>query len=140
MLMRILYDRRRALLLKEERILSLSLSDIFALSPKDLKELQVSERLGAPSFMRIDERRWCQASILKEGRSFRPRFSLAGKPGDKERGKLKIKGGDFKNVNESKKSGFTLIELLVVIAIGSVSKNADLRFMLYIKNNLWGIR
>jgi hypothetical protein len=23
---------------------------------------------------------------------------------------------------------------------GSVSKNADLRFMLYIKNNLWGIR
>jgi hypothetical protein len=85
MLMRILYDRRRALLLKEERILSLSLSlslsDIFALSPKDLKELQVSERLGAPSFMRIDERRWCQASILKGGRSFRPRFSLAGKPG-----------------------------------------------------------
>jgi len=79
MLMRILYDRRRARLLKEERILSLS--DIFALSPKDLKELQVSERLGAPSFMRIDERRWCQASILKGGRSFRPRFSLAGKPG-----------------------------------------------------------
>ena len=77
--MRILYDRRRARLLKEERILSLS--DIFALSPKDLKELQVSERLGAPSFMRIDERRWCQASILKGGRSFRPRFSLAGKPG-----------------------------------------------------------
>jgi hypothetical protein len=42
---------------------SLSLSDIFAFSPKDSKELQVSERLGAPSFMRIDEKRWCQASV-----------------------------------------------------------------------------
>jgi hypothetical protein len=41
----------------------LSLCDIFVLSPKDLKELQVSETLGAPSFMRIDERRWCQASV-----------------------------------------------------------------------------
>jgi hypothetical protein len=26
-----------------------------------------------------------------------------------------------------------------VAKLGSVSKNADLRFMLYIKNNLWGI-
>jgi hypothetical protein len=60
MLMKILNDWRRALLLKRERILSLS--DIFALSPKDSRELQVSERFGAPSFMRIDEKRWCQAS------------------------------------------------------------------------------
>jgi len=51
------------LLLKEERIFSPV--DIFVLSPKDLWELQVSERLGAPSFMRIDERRWCQASGLE---------------------------------------------------------------------------
>jgi hypothetical protein len=43
----------------------LSLCDIFVLSPKDLWELQASERLGAPSFMRIDERRWCQASVQK---------------------------------------------------------------------------
>ena len=63
MLMNILNDWRRLLLLKEERILSLSLSDIFAFSPKDSRELQVSERLGAPSFMRIDEKRWCQASV-----------------------------------------------------------------------------
>jgi len=61
MLMNILNDWRRLLLLKEERILSLP--DIFAFSPKDSKELQVSERLGAPSFMRIDEKRWCQASV-----------------------------------------------------------------------------
>jgi hypothetical protein len=61
MLVSVLNDWRRLLLLKEERISSLS--DIFALSPKDSKELQVSERLGAPSFMRIDERRWCQASV-----------------------------------------------------------------------------
>jgi len=62
MLMNILNDWRRLLLLKEERF-SLSLSDIFAPSSKDLRELQVSERLGAPSFMRIDEKRWCQASV-----------------------------------------------------------------------------
>jgi len=61
MLVSVLNDWRRLLLLKEERILSLC--DIFVLSPKDLKELQVSETLGAPSFMRIDERRWCQASV-----------------------------------------------------------------------------
>jgi hypothetical protein len=42
---------------------SLSPSDIFALSPNDLKELQVSDRLGVPSFMRIDEKRWCQGSV-----------------------------------------------------------------------------
>jgi len=41
----------------------LSLSEIFALSPKDSRELQVSERLGAPFFMRMDEKRWCQASV-----------------------------------------------------------------------------
>jgi hypothetical protein len=56
----ILNDWRRLLLLKEERF---SLSEIFALSPKDLRELQVSQRLGAPSFMRMDEKRWCQASV-----------------------------------------------------------------------------
>jgi hypothetical protein len=49
--------------LKRGEILSLSLSEIFALSPKDLRELQVSQRLGAPSFMRMDEKRWCQASV-----------------------------------------------------------------------------
>jgi hypothetical protein len=43
--------------------LSLSLSEIFALSPKDSRGLQVSERLGALSFMMIDEKRWCQASV-----------------------------------------------------------------------------
>jgi hypothetical protein len=42
---------------------SLSFSDIFALSSKDLRGLQVSERLGAPSFMRMDEKRWCRASV-----------------------------------------------------------------------------
>jgi hypothetical protein len=46
MLIDILNDWRRLLLLKEESIFSLT--DIFALSPKDLRELQVSERLGAP--------------------------------------------------------------------------------------------
>jgi len=64
----------------------LSLSEIFALFPKELKELQVSEKLGAPSFMRIDEKRWCQASVWKGGRGFRPRFSLAGKTGKQDRG------------------------------------------------------
>jgi hypothetical protein len=48
-----------------------SLSEIFVLSSKDLKELQVSERFRASS-MRIDEKRWCQASVLKGGRSFCP--------------------------------------------------------------------
>jgi hypothetical protein len=66
-----LNDWRKLLLLKEERF-SLSLSEIFALSPKDLKELQVAEILGAPSFMRVDGKRWCQASFWKGGRSFRP--------------------------------------------------------------------
>jgi hypothetical protein len=64
----------------------LSLSEIFALSPKDSRELQVSERLGAPSFMRIDEKRWCQANVLKGGRSICPYFSLAGRTGETDRG------------------------------------------------------
>jgi hypothetical protein len=51
-----------------------SLSEIFALSPKDSRELQVSERLGAPFFMRMDEKRWCQPSVWKGGRSFRSLF------------------------------------------------------------------
>jgi len=74
-----------------KRGVSLSLSKIFVLSSKDLRELQVSERLGAPSFMRIDEKRWCQPSVWKGGRSFlsRPRFSLAGKPGNKIGGQNK---------------------------------------------------
>jgi hypothetical protein len=59
MLMDILNDWRKLLLLKEERF-SLSLSDIFALSPK---ELHLSEMLIVPSFMRIDEKRWCQPSV-----------------------------------------------------------------------------
>ncbi|MGB9876174.1 MAG: hypothetical protein ACPLPS_00195, partial [bacterium] len=45
----------------------LSLSDIFGLSPKGKKELQALPRLGAPLFMRVDEKRWCQASVLKGG-------------------------------------------------------------------------
>ena len=61
MIVNILDDWRKLLFLKEEKILSLS--DIFILSPKDLRVLRVSERLGAPSFMRIDEKRWCQASV-----------------------------------------------------------------------------
>jgi hypothetical protein len=87
MLVNILNAWRRLLLLKEERILS----EIFVLSSKDLRELQVSERFGAPSFMRIDEKRWCQPSVWKGGKSFRPRFSLAGKPGNKIGGKIKNK-------------------------------------------------
>jgi hypothetical protein len=75
----VLNDWRRLLLLKEERISSLS--DIFALSPKDLGELQVSERLGAPSFMRIDEKRWCQASGLeRRGEDFAPSSPLPESP------------------------------------------------------------
>ena len=60
---------RRLLLLKEERIFLLS--EIFAFYPKDLGELWVSEMLGVPSFMMMDEKRWCQASVLRGGRSFR---------------------------------------------------------------------
>jgi hypothetical protein len=63
MLMDILNDWRKLLLLKGEKF-SLSLSpDVFALSPRDLRELQVSETLGALSFMKMDEKRWCQASV-----------------------------------------------------------------------------
>jgi hypothetical protein len=61
MLMDILNDWRKLLLLKGEKF-SLS-PDVFALSPRDLRELQVSETLGAPSFMMIDEKRWCQTSV-----------------------------------------------------------------------------
>jgi len=85
----ILNDWRRLLLLKEERPLSLSLSDIFALFPKDLKELQVAEILGAPFFMRVDGKRWCQASVWKGGRRFRTSFSLAGKTGETNWGQIK---------------------------------------------------
>jgi len=75
--------------LKRGEILSLSLSlKSLLFFPKDLKELQVAEILGAPSFMRMDEKRWCQASVWKGGRSFRPRSSLAGKPGNKIGGKI----------------------------------------------------
>jgi hypothetical protein len=63
MLMDILNDWRKLLLLLKEKRYTYTLSDIFALSPKDLMELQVSETLGAPSFMMIDEKRWCQASV-----------------------------------------------------------------------------
>ena len=68
---------RIALLLKEKLILPIA----FASSQKNLKGNQTSERLGSPSFMIVDEKRWCQASVWKGGRSFRPRSSLAGKTG-----------------------------------------------------------
>jgi hypothetical protein len=35
----------------------------FQISTRDLKELIAPPRLGAPSFMRIDEKRWCQAIV-----------------------------------------------------------------------------
>jgi hypothetical protein len=53
----------------------------FILSQNENKELRAKEKLGVPCFMRVDEKRWCQASVLKGGRSFRSRFSLAGKTG-----------------------------------------------------------
>jgi hypothetical protein len=74
-----------ALLFKEKLILPIA----FASSQKNLKGNQTSERLGSPSFMIVDEKRWCQASVWKGGRSFRPRFSLAGKTGNKIGGKIK---------------------------------------------------
>jgi len=89
MLMDILNDWRKLLLLLKEKRYTYTLSDIFALSPKELKELQVAEILGVLSFMIVDEKRWCQASVWKGGRSFCPRFSLAGKPGNKIGGKIK---------------------------------------------------
>ncbi|MGC9003980.1 MAG: hypothetical protein ACP5KZ_04655 [bacterium] len=61
-----LMNRKQIKALFKERELN-SLSDIFCLSPKGKKELQVSEGLGAPLFMRIDEKRWCQASDWKGG-------------------------------------------------------------------------
>jgi hypothetical protein len=63
MLMDILNDWRKLLLLLKEKRYTYTLSDIFALSSKDLMELQVSETLGAPSFMKMDEKRWCQTSV-----------------------------------------------------------------------------
>jgi len=54
MLVKILNAQRKSLLLKEERF---SHSGIFALPQKDSRELQVSERLGAPLFMRMNGRR-----------------------------------------------------------------------------------
>jgi hypothetical protein len=53
----------------------------FILFQNENKELRAKEKLGVPCFMRVDEKRWCQASVLKGGRSFRSRFSLAGKTG-----------------------------------------------------------
>jgi hypothetical protein len=41
--------------------------------------------------------------FIKGGRSCAPYFSLAGKTGNKDRGKTKIKGGVFKNVYEESK-------------------------------------
>jgi hypothetical protein len=78
---------RIALLLREKLILSYA----FVFPPDDLKENQASLRLGSPSFMIVDEKRWCQASVWKGGRSFRPRSSLAGKPGNKIGGKIQNK-------------------------------------------------
>ena len=37
--------------------------DILNLARDDFKELRASEELGVPFFMRIDEKRWCQASV-----------------------------------------------------------------------------
>jgi hypothetical protein len=78
---------RIAFLLGEKLILSYA----FVFPQDDLKENQASLRLGSPSFMRVDEKRWCQASVWKGGRSPRPRFSLAGKPGNKIGGKIQNK-------------------------------------------------
>jgi len=93
LLLAITKDWRKVLLLKEERI-SL-LSEIFAFSPRDLGELRVSEMLGVPSFMKIDEKRWCQASVLKGGRSFRSRLLPRRKDRKKQDGSetKKQKGG-----------------------------------------------
>jgi hypothetical protein len=96
LLLAITKDWRRLLLLKEERI-SL-LSKIFAFYPKDLEELRVSEMLGVPSFMKIDEKRWCQASVLKGGRSTRSRLL----PRRKDR--KKQEGSETKNKKEVLKS------------------------------------
>jgi hypothetical protein len=72
----------------------LSLSDIFALFPKDLKELQVAEILGAPFFMRVDGKRWCQASVWKGGRSSCPPLLPCRKARKDRLGEnKKIKGG-----------------------------------------------
>ena len=39
------------------------LLDIFILSLNVPKVFQVSRMLGAPSFMRVDAKRWCQTSV-----------------------------------------------------------------------------
>ena len=52
MLVSVLNDWRRALLQRGE-----------ILSHRDSWGLRVREGFGAPSFTRIDERRWCQASV-----------------------------------------------------------------------------
>ena len=93
LLLAITKDWRRLLLLKEERI-SL-LSEIFAFYPRDLGELRVSEMLGVPSFMKIDAKRWCQASVLKGGRSFRSPLLPRRKDWKKQEGSetKKQKGG-----------------------------------------------
>jgi len=49
-----LSDWRKILLVREE-----PLCGIFVLSPEDLKNLPVSEELGAPSFIRRLSKRWC---------------------------------------------------------------------------------
>jgi hypothetical protein len=60
MFMDILNDWRRLAILSEERY---ALPDIFSLSPKDLWVLHSSQILGIPTFKRMDEKRWCQASV-----------------------------------------------------------------------------
>jgi len=75
--------------LKRGEIFSLSLSEIFVLSSKDLRELQAFLRLGAPSFIRIDEKRWCQPSVWKGGRSFRPPLLPRRKARKQDRGQNK---------------------------------------------------
>jgi hypothetical protein len=80
MFLDILNDWRKALFIKEE---SFALLEIIVLSPKDSRAIQTTENFQAPPFMKIDEKRWCQASVWKGGRSFRPYSSLAGKPGRK---------------------------------------------------------
>jgi len=58
-----LSDWRKILLVKEE-----PLSEIFVLSPENSEELRGSEELGAPSFIRMLSKRWCQWKVFKGGR------------------------------------------------------------------------
>jgi len=66
MLVNSLSDWRKILLVREEPFSSLS--EIFVLSRENSKGLQVSEELGAPSFMRRLSKRWCQWKDVKGGR------------------------------------------------------------------------